>query len=87
MGYTVQWRIQDFPWGAGGRGTSSQIWCANLFFAENCMKMKEFGSPWGFWKVLHGVVYVLYGLKKSRNISCLINLGCARFAEILTVFK
>ena len=26
-------------------GTNSQNGCANLFFAENCMKMKEFGPP------------------------------------------
>ena len=35
-----------FSWGGGGRG-NSQSGCANLFFAENCMKMKEFGSPGG----------------------------------------
>ena len=38
-----QWRIQDFPEG----GTNSQSGCTDLlfcnFFAENCMKMKEFG--------------------------------------------
>ena len=38
-----QWRIQDFPEG----GANSQSGCANLFFAENCMKMKEFGPRWG----------------------------------------
>ena len=32
-----QWRIQDFPGGA-----NSQSGCANLFFAENCIKTKEF---------------------------------------------
>ena len=37
-----QWRIQDFP---KGRGANSQSGCANLFFIENCMKMKEFGPP------------------------------------------
>ena len=36
-----QWRIQDFPGGA-----NSQSGCANLlFFAEHCMKMKEFWPP------------------------------------------
>ena len=35
-----EWRIQDFP---GGGGANPQSGCANLFFAENCMKMKELG--------------------------------------------
>ena len=38
---TYQWRIQDFPQG----GANFLSGCANLFFAENCMKMKEFGPP------------------------------------------
>ena len=42
-----QWRIHDFP----ERGANSQSGCANLLFcklfAENCMKMKEFGSQDG----------------------------------------
>ena len=37
-----QWRIQDFP---KGRDANSQSGCINLFFAENCMKMKGFGLP------------------------------------------
>ena len=43
----VQWWIQDFPEG----GANPQSGCANLlfrkFFAENCMKMKEFGPRGG----------------------------------------
>ena len=31
--YLNHWRIQDFPGGC------------QIFFAENCMKMKEFGPP------------------------------------------
>ena len=42
-GMFSQWRIQDFPEGSA----NSQSGCANLlfcnYFAENCMKMKEFG--------------------------------------------
>ena len=41
-----QWRIQEFH-----GGDNSQSGCANLliynFFAENCMKMKEFGLRGG----------------------------------------
>ena len=39
-----QWRIKDY---SEGGGANSKIGCANIlfckFFAENCMKMKEFG--------------------------------------------
>ena len=41
---------EDFP--EGGGCFNSESGCANLFFAENCMKLKEFGpggfglSPW-----------------------------------------
>ena len=35
-----QWWIRDFP-----EDTNSQRGCANLFFAKNYMKMKEFGLP------------------------------------------
>ena len=40
----VQWRIQDFP-----RGGAPTPKIAIIFhiFAENCMKMKEFGPPGG----------------------------------------
>ena len=40
----LQWRIQDFP--QGGAPTPK---IANIFqiFAENCMKMKEFGPRGG----------------------------------------
>ena len=38
-----QWLIQDFPEGSG----NSESGCANLFFTNNCMKMKEFGCPGG----------------------------------------
>ena len=31
-----------FSWG----GANAQSGCANLFFAENSMKMKEFGPSW-----------------------------------------
>ena len=41
MGCEGQWRVQDFPWGGG----NSQSGCANLFFSENYMKIKEFGAP------------------------------------------
>ena len=39
-----QWRIQDFP-----RGGAPTLKIAIIFhiFAENCMKMKEFGPPGG----------------------------------------
>ena len=39
-----QWRIQDFP--QGGAPTP-KIDIIFQFFAENCMKMKEFGPPGG----------------------------------------
>ena len=40
----IQWRIQDFP-----RGGAPTPKIAIIFhiFAENCMKMKEFGPPGG----------------------------------------
>ena len=40
--YLVQWRIQDFP--EGGEPTPKS---AIIIFAENYMKMKEFGPRWG----------------------------------------
>ena len=42
--YQHQWRIQDYP-----QGDAPTPKIANIFqnFAENCMKMKEFGSPGG----------------------------------------
>ena len=39
-----QWRIQDFPQGGAPTAKSAIIF---QIFAENCMKMKEFGSPGG----------------------------------------
>ena len=39
-----QWRIQDFP--QGGAPTP-KIAIIFQIFAENCMKMKEFGPPGG----------------------------------------
>ena len=42
----IQWRIQDFPWGGGGAPTP-KIAIIFHIFAENCMKMKEFGPPGG----------------------------------------
>ena len=39
-----QWRIQDFPRGGAPTPKSAIIF---QFFAENCMKMKEFGPPGG----------------------------------------
>ena len=39
-----QWRIQNFP--QGGAPTL-KIDIIFQFFAENCMKMKEFGPPGG----------------------------------------
>ena len=41
---TLQWRIQDFPQGGAPTPKSAIIF---QFFAENCMKMKEFGPPRG----------------------------------------
>ena len=42
-----QWRIQDFPEGAAPTPQILLFW---KYFAENCMKMKEFGPrgarPW-----------------------------------------
>ena len=32
---------QNLGW--GGVAPRIRAWCANLFFAENCIKMKEFG--------------------------------------------
>ena len=45
--YTVrlQWRIQDFPQGGGAPTPKNAI--IFQFFAENCMKMKEFEPPGG----------------------------------------
>ena len=40
----MQWRIQDFP--QGGAPTP-KIAIIFQIFAENCMKMKEFGPPGG----------------------------------------
>ena len=37
-----QWRIQDFPHGGA---PTPKIDIIFQIFAENCMKMKEFGSP------------------------------------------
>ena len=44
MQNTCQWRIQDFP-----QGGAPTLKIAFIFqnFAENCMKMKEFGPPGG----------------------------------------
>ena len=42
--YCTQWRIQDFP--QGGAPTP-KIAIIFHIFAENCMKMKEFGPPGG----------------------------------------
>ena len=42
--YTRQWRIQDFPQGGAPTPKSAIIF---QFFAENCMKMKEFGPRGG----------------------------------------
>ena len=41
---TDRWRIQDFP--EGGAPTPKSV-IIFQFFAENCMKMKEFGPPGG----------------------------------------
>ena len=46
--YRVQWWIQDFPEkgvAASKGGCTSLLFCQ--IFAENCMKMKEFGLRWG----------------------------------------
>ena len=42
--HPMQWRIQDFP--QGGVPTP-KIAIIFQFFAENCMKMKEFGPAGG----------------------------------------
>ena len=39
--WPIQWRIQDFPEGAP---TPKSAIIFKFFFAENCMKMKEFGT-------------------------------------------
>ena len=44
LGNVTQWRIQDFPQGGAPTPKSAIIF---QFFAENCMKMKEFGPPGG----------------------------------------
>ena len=41
----MQWRIQDFPQGGGAPTPKNAI--IFQFFAENSMKMKEFGPPGG----------------------------------------
>ena len=46
----LQWRIQDFP--QGGVPTS-KIAIIFQIFAENCMKMKEFGPPGGTHRWRH----------------------------------
>ena len=40
----MQWRIQNFPQGGAPTPKSAIIF---QIFAENCMKMKEFGPPGG----------------------------------------
>ena len=42
----IQWQIQDFP-EVGGGGQLPKWVCLHIFWAENCMKMKEFGPGWG----------------------------------------
>ena len=41
----MQWQIQDFP--EEGAPTPKSGIIFHFFFAENCMKMKEFGPPGG----------------------------------------
>ena len=41
---SIQWRIQDFP--QGGAPTPKSVIIFQIF-AENCMKMKEFGPLGG----------------------------------------
>ena len=41
---SLQWRIQDFARGGAPTPKNAIIF---QFFAENCMKMKEFGPPGG----------------------------------------
>ena len=38
--WNFQWRIQDFPGGGAAPIPKLGLFCK--FFAENCMKMKEF---------------------------------------------
>ena len=40
----TQWRIQGFPQGGG---PTPKIAIIFQIFAENCMKMKQFGPPGG----------------------------------------
>ena len=42
--FGIQWRIQDFPQGGAPTPKSAIIF---QIFAENYMKMKEFGPPGG----------------------------------------
>ena len=42
--FSYQWRIRDFPQGGAPTPKNAIIF---HFFAENCMKMKEFGPPGG----------------------------------------
>ena len=44
IAHSYQWRIQDFPQGGAPTPKSAIIF---QFFAENCMKMKEFGPQGG----------------------------------------
>ena len=43
----VQWRIQDFPEGSPTPKVGVQTYYFAILFAENCMKIKEFGPPVG----------------------------------------
>ena len=42
--FSLQWRIQDFPQGGA---LTPKIAIIFQIFAENCMKVKEFGAPGG----------------------------------------
>ena len=41
---SIQWRIQDFP---DGGAPTPKLGLFSNFFAENCMKIKEFLPPGG----------------------------------------
>ena len=78
---SFQWRIQDFP--QGGGAPTPKIAIIFHIFAENCMKMKEFGPPGGGarpWRPPWNPPMVLYPLNAVLhvNISMII---CSLFSD------
>ena len=66
-----QWRIQDFPQGGAPTPKIATIF---QFFAENCMKMKEFGPPGGGARVPGAPPWIrqCFMLKSSKFTVCFV---------------